>query len=82
VQSSKSLIYYSGTIGNVRGQNGDLAIEVEFELRQCQEIICEKERNLLSNSRLQYSVLQDILDLETRISYTSTFVSFQSTVRT
>jgi hypothetical protein len=40
----KSPIYYSGTIGNVRGKNGDLAIKVEFELRQCQEIFC-RERN-------------------------------------
>jgi hypothetical protein len=36
----KRPIYYSGAIGNVRGQNGDLAIEVEFELRRCQEIFC------------------------------------------
>lgn len=49
----KSLIYYSGTIGIVRGQNGDLVIEVEFELHQCQEIFCRKEINLLSNSTLQ-----------------------------
>jgi len=34
----KSPIYYSGTIGNVRGQNGDLALKVEFQLCQCQEI--------------------------------------------
>jgi len=40
----KSPIYYSGTIGIVRGQNVDLVIEVEFELRQCQEIFC-RERN-------------------------------------
>jgi len=44
VQSSKILIYYSGTIGNVRGQNGDLAMEVEFELRQCQEIFCRERK--------------------------------------
>jgi len=40
----KSPIYYSGTIGNLRRQNGYLAIKVEFELRQCQEIFC-RERN-------------------------------------
>jgi hypothetical protein len=40
----KSPIYDLGTIGKVRGQNGDLAIKVEFELRQRQEIFC-RERN-------------------------------------
>ena len=40
----KSPIYYSGTIGIVLRQNGDLVIEVEFELQQSQEIVC-RERN-------------------------------------
>lgn len=72
----KSPFYYSGTIGIVRGKMEIWSQKLNSSYVNVKKSSAEKEINLLSYSTLQYVCIQDIFDLETRISYTSIFVSF------